>query len=57
MQAPENLASAFEVSAMSAGYDYVREGAEIYRRSFAMIRAEADLARFQPAPRSASSCA
>ena len=26
--------------------DYVREGAEIYRRSFAMIRAEADLTRF-----------
>lgn len=29
-------------------YDYVRDGAEIYRRSFAMIRAEADLARFTP---------
>lgn len=27
-------------------YDYIRDGAEIYRRSFAMIRAEADLARF-----------
>ena len=27
-------------------FDYVRDGAEIYRRSFAMIRAEADLARF-----------
>jgi precorrin-8X/cobalt-precorrin-8 methylmutase len=26
------------------GYDYVRDGAEIYRRSFATIRAEADLA-------------
>ncbi|SCL25608.1 precorrin-8X methylmutase [Micromonospora pallida] len=26
-------------------YDYVREGAEIYRRSFATIRAEADLSR------------
>jgi precorrin-8X/cobalt-precorrin-8 methylmutase len=26
--------------------DYVRDGAEIYRRSFATIRAEADLARF-----------
>jgi len=26
--------------------DYVRDGAEIYRRSFAIIRAEADLARF-----------
>ena len=31
---------------MSAGYDYVRDGAEIYRRSFAIIRAEAELARF-----------
>jgi precorrin-8X/cobalt-precorrin-8 methylmutase len=31
---------------MSAHYDYVRDGAEIYRRSFAIIRAEADLARF-----------
>jgi precorrin-8X/cobalt-precorrin-8 methylmutase len=28
---------------------YVRDGAEIYRRSFAIIRAEADLARFAPA--------
>ena len=27
-------------------FDYVREGAEIYRRSFAAIRAEADLGRF-----------
>jgi precorrin-8X/cobalt-precorrin-8 methylmutase len=27
-------------------FDYVRDGAEIYRRSFAMIRAEADLDRF-----------
>ncbi len=27
---------------------YVRDGAEIYRRSFATIRAEADLARFTP---------
>ena len=27
-------------------FDYVRDGAEIYRRSFAMIRAEADLSRF-----------
>jgi precorrin-8X/cobalt-precorrin-8 methylmutase len=26
--------------------DYVRDGAEIYRRSFAIIRAEADLSRF-----------
>jgi precorrin-8X/cobalt-precorrin-8 methylmutase len=34
------------MAAVSATYDYVREGAEIYRRSFAMIRAEADLTRF-----------
>ena len=27
-------------------FDYVRDGAEIYRRSFAAIRAEADLAQF-----------
>lgn len=33
---------------MSARYDYIRDGAEIYRRSFAMIRAESDLARFTP---------
>jgi precorrin-8X/cobalt-precorrin-8 methylmutase len=33
---------------MSAGYDYVTDGAEIYRRSFAIIRKEADLARFTP---------
>lgn len=31
---------------MSDRLTYVREGAEIYRRSFAIIRAEADLARF-----------
>lgn len=31
---------------MSARLDYIREGAEIYRRSFAIIRAEADLSRF-----------
>ncbi len=29
--------------------DYIRDGAEIYRRSFAIIRAEAELARFTPA--------
>ena len=28
------------------GFDYVRDGAEIYRRSFTIIRAEADLDRF-----------
>lgn len=33
---------------MSARYDYIRDGAEIYRRSFAMIRSESDLARFTP---------
>jgi len=34
---------------MRGGYDYIHDGAEIYRRSFATIRAEADLARFTPA--------
>jgi len=29
--------------------DYVRDGAEIYRRSFAIIRAETDLSSFSPA--------
>ena len=29
-------------------YAYLRDGAEIYRRSFAIIRAEADLTRFSP---------
>ncbi len=28
------------------GFEYIRDGAEIYRRSFSAIRAEADLARF-----------
>ena len=32
---------------MSSSHDYVRDGAEIYRRSFALIRSEAELARFQ----------
>src|SRR5262245_34326886 len=31
---------------MPSPYDYERNGAEIYRRSFAIIRAEADLGRF-----------
>jgi precorrin-8X/cobalt-precorrin-8 methylmutase len=31
------------------GRSYIRDGDEIYRRSFAIIRAEADLARFTPA--------
>ena len=31
----------------TSAHDYVRDGAEIYRRSFAIIRAEADLARFE----------
>lgn len=34
---------------MSTGYAYIRDGAAIYEKSFAMIRAEADLARFTPA--------
>jgi precorrin-8X/cobalt-precorrin-8 methylmutase len=29
-------------------YDYIRDGSEIYRRSFAIIRSEADLKRFSP---------
>jgi precorrin-8X/cobalt-precorrin-8 methylmutase len=33
---------------MTAGRDYIRDGAEIYRRSFAIIRGEADLTRFTP---------
>jgi precorrin-8X/cobalt-precorrin-8 methylmutase len=31
---------------LSSSHDYVRDGAEIYRRSFALIRSEAELARF-----------
>ena len=31
---------------MTSWRDYIRDGAEIYRRSFAIIRREADLARF-----------
>ena len=31
---------------MTSHHDYIRDGAEIYRRSFAIIRREADLARF-----------
>lgn len=34
---------------MRARLDYIRDGAAIYARSFAMIRAEADLARFEGA--------
>jgi precorrin-8X/cobalt-precorrin-8 methylmutase len=34
---------------MNGTRDYIREGAEIYRRSFAIIRAEADLSRFSGA--------
>ena len=31
---------------MNAAYDYIRDGAEIYKNSFAIIRREADLRRF-----------
>lgn len=31
---------------MTGGHDYIHDGAEIYRRSFAIIRREADLERF-----------
>ncbi len=34
---------------MGEVFDYVRDGAEIYRRSFAIIRAEADLSAFSEA--------
>lgn len=34
---------------MSTRYDYIREGEAIYERSFAIIRAEADLSRFSGA--------
>ena len=33
---------------MKRHYDYERDGAAIYRRSFSIIRAEANLARFSP---------
>ena len=33
---------------MSSRYDYIRDGAAIYDKSFAMIRGESDLARFTP---------
>ena len=33
---------------MADARPYIRDGAEIYRRSFAIIRAESDLARFNP---------
>ena len=31
---------------MTSGYSYIRDGADIYAKSFAIIRAEADLVRF-----------
>jgi precorrin-8X/cobalt-precorrin-8 methylmutase len=31
---------------VNAAYDYIRDGAEIYKNSFAIIRSEADLGRF-----------
>jgi len=34
---------------LSKAYDYIQDGAAIYERSFAIIRAEADLARFSDA--------
>ncbi len=33
---------------MTTRYDYIRDGAAIYARSFAIIRSEADLSRFTP---------
>jgi precorrin-8X/cobalt-precorrin-8 methylmutase len=35
----------------AVAYDYLRDPAAIYRRSFAIVRAEADLTRFPPALR------
>ena len=40
------LRSPAETQAMSGPHTYLRDGAAIYERSFATIRAEADLARF-----------
>src|ERR1019366_4333409 len=37
-----------EQSLMSEAHAYLRDGAAIYERSFAIIRAEADLAAFSP---------
>jgi precorrin-8X/cobalt-precorrin-8 methylmutase len=34
---------------LSSAYDYIHDGAAIYERSFAIIRAEADLSRFEDA--------
>lgn len=34
---------------MTDGHEYLRDGAEIYRRSFAIIRAETELSRFSEA--------
>ncbi len=35
-------------AAIVTAYDYIRDGAAIYRKSFAIIRAEAELGRFGP---------
>ncbi len=37
-----------EGAAIVSAYDYIRDGAAIYRKSFAIIRAESDLSRFRP---------
>jgi precorrin isomerase/sulfite reductase beta subunit-like hemoprotein len=42
----DEIAERLSMTAMSA--DYIRDGAAIYARSFAIIRAEADLERFTP---------
>ena len=41
---------------VSGHYKYIHDGAAIYARSFAIIRAEANLARFSPEKRNASRC-
>src|SRR5262245_42019017 len=46
---PCSIASLIARSSMLNAPDYLRDGAAIYERSFAIIRAEADLSRFTPA--------
>ncbi len=42
------MVRAHEAQSVTQGFTYEKDGAAIYRRSFAIIRAEADLARFSP---------
>src|SRR5580704_5160333 len=45
---PASCAAASARSGMSERSAYLRDGMAIYERSFAIIRAEADLSRFSP---------